>query len=207
MSAPTLPAYVPLAFLEAMRSMDTPVEDGFEEIAGEVVAKRFGLSETVAAQIERYQEQMESGDAVPRDDVIGVIRLAGRRADAALVFADAGRRAARHAIRRDAGGGKAFARLPGALGRAAGARAAAKLAAKAFELTLEPSDTAPTASVDDSLVLAATGGDATCVFYGAAMGELLRGLIGFEGAMFHDRCRARGDARCEWRGAAAAMEE
>ncbi len=29
--------------------------------------------------------------------------------------------------------------------------------------------------------------------------ELLRLLADFEGAMLHVSCRARGDARCEWR--------
>jgi hypothetical protein len=31
--------------------------------------------------------------------------------------------------------------------------------------------------------------------------ELLRVASGFEGAMVHERCRARGDELCVWRGA------
>ena len=32
---------------------------GLDEIASEVVSKRFGLSDTVAAQIERYEEAVD----------------------------------------------------------------------------------------------------------------------------------------------------
>jgi hypothetical protein len=38
------------------------------------------------------------------------------------------------------------------------------------------------------------------VFFGAAFGEILRFQIGFEGVMIHERCRARGDSVCQWRG-------
>ena len=41
-----------------------------------------------------------------------------------------------------------------------------------------------------------------CYFYGALFAELLRVLSGFEGAMLHDRCRAKGDNTCYWRAAA-----
>lgn len=207
MPAPAFPAYIPLAFLEAMRSIDTPVEDGLEEIAGEIVAKRFGLSETVAAQIDRYRDEADAGRAVPRDEVIGVVRLVGRRPDAPLIFADAGRRAARHAVKYDAGGGKAFARLPGALGRAAGARAARKLAQKAFDAELDAAEHAPTARVTDSITVTATATDSTCIFYGAAFGELLRLLVEFEGAMFMDACVVSGAPACTWTGARMAPEE
>ena len=49
-------AIIPLSLLEAIRNLDTPVEDGLEELAGEMVSKRLGLSPTVAAQIARYQD-------------------------------------------------------------------------------------------------------------------------------------------------------
>jgi len=41
-----VPAIVPLSLLEALRNVDAPVEDGLEELAGEVVSKRLGLSAT-----------------------------------------------------------------------------------------------------------------------------------------------------------------
>src|SRR5512134_3759214 len=93
------PAIVPLSLLEALRNLDTPVEDGLEELAGEIVAKRFGLSGTVAAQIQRYQDAYRRGLPIPLEETVAVFRLVGRRPDAALVYADAGRRAARYAAR------------------------------------------------------------------------------------------------------------
>ena len=41
-------------------------------------------------------------------------------------------------------------------------------------------------------IIAAPEGQA-CTFYGSALAEVLRLLTGFEGAMAHERCRARGD--------------
>ena len=111
-----------MSLLEAMRNLDTPVEDGLEEIAGEIVAKRLGLSSTVAAQITRYQDAAEHNARVSVDEAVAVFRLAGRRPDAALVFADAGRRAARYAARTGALPARAVVRvLPGRLGRSLGA--------------------------------------------------------------------------------------
>ena len=78
----SVPALIPLSLLEALRNLDAPLDDGLDELANEVVSKRFGLSDTVAAQIERYQEAVEGSDDVPRDEALGVLRLVGRRADA-----------------------------------------------------------------------------------------------------------------------------
>ena len=95
-------AIIPLSLLEALRNLDTPVEDGLEELAGEIVSKRLGLSATVAAQINRYQDAAKKDGRVATDEAIAVFRLASRRPDAQLVFADAGRRAARYAARSSA---------------------------------------------------------------------------------------------------------
>src|SRR5688572_25922384 len=54
---PTVAALIPLSLLEALRNLDTPVEDGMEELAEEIVVRRLGLSPTVAAQIQRYRQR------------------------------------------------------------------------------------------------------------------------------------------------------
>jgi len=59
----------------------------------------------------------------------------------------------------------------------------------------------PVARVGDPLALNATPDGAACALYGAGFTELLRILMGFEGAMLHVSCRATGGAACEWRGA------
>ena len=46
---------VPLAVLEAVRNLDTPVEDGLSEFAEELLSKRLGLSATVAMQLREYE--------------------------------------------------------------------------------------------------------------------------------------------------------
>jgi hypothetical protein len=60
----------------------------------------------------------------------------------------------------------------------------------------------PVARVTDPIAIQATPDGAACGFYGAALVELLRLLVGYEGAMLHVACRARGAAGCEWRAAA-----
>lgn len=192
-----------MSVLEALRNLDTPVEDGLEELAGEIVNKRLGLSQTVAAQIARYQEAVRRHEPAPLAEVISVFRLAGRRPDAALVFADAGRRAARYAAR----SGPVLSRagrqlLPGGLGRAAGGRAATHAADRVLGVQMRVAEGAADATMPRSLAIMALPDGSGCGFYGAALGELLRVLTGFEGAMVHDRCRGRGDDSCRWRATA-----
>ncbi|MGH7532909.1 MAG: hypothetical protein ACREL4_06440, partial [Gemmatimonadales bacterium] len=85
--AAEIDAILPLSLLEAMRNVDTPVEDGLEELAGEIVAKRLGLSPTVAAQIARYDWAAGRRVPVSLEEALAVFRLVGRRHDADLVFA------------------------------------------------------------------------------------------------------------------------
>src|SRR5205809_2583481 len=91
---------VPLAVLEAVKNLDTPVEDGLSEFAEELLSKRLGLSPTVAMQLREYEAMVRRDAAADPAHVEALLRLVGRRPDADLVFADAGRRAARRAVRR-----------------------------------------------------------------------------------------------------------
>jgi hypothetical protein len=59
----------------------------------------------------------------------------------------------------------------------------------------------------DPLSFRAFADGSACDFYGAASGELLRRLTGFEGAMLHERCRSRGDGACVWQSATAEIYE
>src|SRR5438445_7490984 len=91
---------LPLAVLEAVKNLDTPVEDGLSEFAEELLSKRLGLSPTVAMQLREYEVMVRRDAAADPAHVEALLRLVGRRPDADLVFADAGRRAARRAVRR-----------------------------------------------------------------------------------------------------------
>lgn len=199
----TVPVIIPLSILEALRNLDTPVEDGLEEFAEEIVAKRLGLSSTIAAQIARYETQKKRGEPVPADEVIAVFRLAGRRPDAALVFADAGRRTARYAARRQPLAVRGPAQsLLGGLARRLGVKSAVRAGRQYLGVELTISGERATAECRRPLSILALPGGGACLFYGAALAELLRMLVGFEGAMIHDRCRGRGDELCAWRATA-----
>lgn len=200
--ADSVHAIIPLSLLEAIRNLDTPVEDGLSEIAEEIVAKRLGLSPTVAAQIARYQDAARKDGGVTVEEAMSVFRLVDRRPDADLVFADAGRRAARHAVRKGglpaaralATGGGSF------LGRRLGIRSAAAAARKVLGAELALSGPQAEAHTAAPLAIAVAEATRGCGFYAAAFAELLRVQVGFEGAMLHERCRARGGDRCQWRG-------
>jgi hypothetical protein len=207
-TSPAVPALIPLSLLEAIRNLDTPVEDGLDELAEEIAVRRLGLSPTVAAQIQRYRQTAERDGGVDADEAISVLRLVGRRADAPLVFADAGRRAARYAARTHARPAWTLSRVAaGGLSRRIAQRSATHLARRAFGGDLLPAADGVQVRMAEPLSFKALPDGSACDFYGAAYGELLRRLTGFEGAMLHDQCRARGHEACVWQSAAAEIYE
>jgi len=194
-------AILPLSLLEALRNLDRPVEDGLEELSGEVVAKRLGLNPTVSAEIQRYSLLARRGGLVPWPETEAVFTLIGRRPDANLVLADAGRRAARHAVRLPRVPWQRVAGLaPGPVRRAVGGRLARRLALVVLgaELSLGRLEA-------EGRLRPSEGSQAgvSCQFYGWALAELLRLLTGFEGAMDHVECRGDGGESCRWRAQAA----
>lgn len=206
MSKPTetIPALIPQSLLEAIRNLDTPLDDGLNELAGETVSKRLGLSKTVAEQIERYKYDGSEGVGVSPDEAISVFRLVGRRPDAELVYADAGRRTARYAARTAGLGTRMLMKAsPRALKRRIGARHAAKAARRVLGIQLEVRNGVPQVRLPESLATRAGFPGTGCFYYSAVLAELLRLAMGFEGAMVHERCRARGDDHCFWRAAEA----
>jgi hypothetical protein len=199
---PTSHSLIPLSLLEAIRNLDTPLDDGLNELAGETVAKRLGLSTTVAQQIERYREDSGRNLQIETEEAVSVFRLVGRRADASLVFADAGRRAARHIARARGRIGQFLLRAgPRALRRRLGARVARAAARRLLGLELDLDHGSPELRLTDTLATRAGFAGTGCYFYSAVIAELLRVASGFEGAMVHERCRGRGDELCVWRAA------
>ncbi len=191
---------MPLAVLESVRNLDTPVEDGLTEFAEELLSKRLGLSPTVATQLAEYEVLVRRNGRVGRGHVEALLRLVGRRPDADLVFAEAGRRAARRAVR----GLWIVSRLGARLApRVLGFRAARRLARSVLAAELRREAHVPIAAVQDTLAVVATPDGAACALYAAALSEMLRLLVGIEVAMVHTSCRATGASTCEWRAAAA----
>jgi len=190
---------VPLAVLEAVKNLDTPVEDGLTEFADELLVKRLGLSSTVQMQLAEFEQLVRKDARVDASHVEALLRLVGRRPDADLVFADAGRRAARRAVKRMSGVSRFAAHsAPRLFGHVAARRAAR--AVLGAELGRE--QRLPVAHVTDPIAIQATPDGTACGFYGAGLVELLRLIVGYEGAMVHVACRARGGSRCEWRASA-----
>ncbi len=182
-----------------MRNLDSPSDEEVAEYVDELLKKRLGLSETVAAQIARYEAVARHDGRVTGIELVQILRLAGRRPDAALVFADAGRRAARRAIeelpytRRWA----AHA-LPKFLGRRIGLGAVRRAAEDILGLSVTKNLKQPAATLEPDFPVQATPDGTACGFYAAGLAELLRQLMEYEGAVTHVRCRARGDEACEW---------
>jgi len=205
---PTVPALIPLSLLEAIRNLDTPVEDGLDELAEEIVVRRLGLSPTVAAQIQRYRQAAERGGSVELDETVSVLRLVGRRVDAALVFADAGRRAARYAARGRGRSSRTLLKLsPPRMAQRLALRNAARVSRAIFGGDLKPRPQDVEVRMQAPLSIEALPTGEACAFYGAVYQELLRGLTGFEGALIHEHCRARGEEACVWRTAVAEVYE
>lgn len=183
-----------------MRSLDSPSDEEVAEYVDELLKKRLGLSETVAAQIGRYGAVARRDGTVRAEELVQILRLAGRRTDAALVFADAGRRAARRSLARLSATGRWAARyLPRSLRRRVGFGLARRAALEVWGAPLARDGRDAVAALESDVAVLATPDGAACTFYAAALAELLRQLMDFEGAMTHVACRSRGDARCEWR--------
>jgi hypothetical protein len=204
----TSPAVLPLSLLEAVRNLDTPVEDGLDLLAEEIVSRRLGLSNTVAAQISRYKYMADRNGSVSDDELVSVLRLVGRRPDATLVFADAGRRAARYAVRASGRSTRALVKAsPRFLGRRLASRTLRKLSAVYFRGEVTPDGADAVVRMSRPLSTHAMPDGTACGFYGAAYGELFRGLADFEGTLVHEACEGRGDLECVWRTERAAGYE
>lgn len=194
---------LPLAVLQAMRHLDSPRDEEAAEYVDELLKKRLGLSDTVAAQIARYELVALRDQAVTADELEQILRLVGRRTDATLVFADGGRRAARRAMTRLARPTRwAARRLPRFLRRLVGYRAARRCAADVFAANLSRVGRGAAFVIASPPSVRATPDGAACAFYAAAFAELLRELVDFDGGVLHPTCCSRGEALCEWRSTA-----
>jgi len=139
---------------------------------------------------------------VSTDEAISVFRLVGRRPDAPLVYSDAGRRAARYAGRTRGGVARLFLEgSPRAVRRRLETRVTRAAARRLLGIELDLGHGLPEVRLLDSLATRAGYPGTGCYFYSTALAELLRVASGFEGAMVHDRCRARGDELCVWQAA------
>lgn len=196
----TVDPLVPLALLEAVRTVDLPDEELETEFVEELRVKRFGLSDTVHAQIRRYHDAVKRGQRPGVEEAAGIARLIGRRPDAEAVFREAGRNIARRTYEGvSAPVRKLTQLLPALLARPMALGQIRRIAERYLGGDVRRVGSTIHLDVRNSVTLDAAPKQAGCTFYEAALRELMQRLVDGVGAVEHVRCASRGEGTCEWR--------
>src|SRR5262245_17656199 len=195
----TVDALLPLSLLEAVRNVDTPNDQLDTEYVDELRNKRFGLSDTVYAQIKRHTEAAKRGHRIGQEESVALAKLIGRRPDAEAVFRAAGRYMAQQSYRTISPVTRSMMRfLPSAVARPLAFRHARKIALRYLNGNVRRVGSFLLVDVPRSITLGTAPGEIGCVYYEASLRELLLLLIGSIGAVEHVRCTGRGEGGCEW---------
>jgi len=165
---------VPLSLLEAVREADRPDGDGEAEYAPEFLNKRLGTTDTVYAQIRRYNEAAKRGNPIPEAEVVALARLIGRRPDALELFRNAGVVTARAAYGRLSPIKRACLNLlPRIAARPIARRQAQKLLARYFGAVLNRTGPVLRMDVPARAPVSAGADEPGREYYDAALRELL----------------------------------
>jgi hypothetical protein len=198
-SAPVDPL-VPLSLLEAVRNVDSPIEDFEAELVGDLRNKRLGLSDTVYMQIRRYTEAVKRSQRASHDEVAGISKLIGRRPDAEAVFRAAGRFLAKESyttlspISR-----RLMLILPSLLSRPIALGHTRRIARRYLHGKVSRVGSSIYLEVADSVTQDSAPRSIGCSYYEAALKELLRLLVNSVGSVEHHRCASRNEGTCSWR--------
>ena len=196
----TVNALLPLSLLEAVRNVDTPSDQFDAEYVDELRNKRFGLSDTVYAQIKRHTEAVRRRQRIGQDEAIALAKLIGRRPDAEAVFRAAGRYMGRESyLTISAVTRKMMRLLPSAVVRPLAYRRARKIAGRYLNGNVRRVGGFLLLEVPRSIMVGTAPGAIGCAYYESSFRELLLLLIGSIGAVEHVRCAGRGEGTCEWR--------
>lgn len=165
---------VPLSLLEAVREADRPDAAGETEYAPEFLNKRLGTTDTIYAQIRRYNEAVRRGQPVDEAEVVALARLIARRPDAADVFRNAGTATARAAYHRLSALKRGTLNvLPRIAARPFARRQARKLLARYFGASVNRAGTALRMDVPAGAPVSAGANEPGREYYDAALRELL----------------------------------
>src|SRR5215208_2038123 len=198
--AATVDALLPLSFLEAVRTIDTPEGDPETEYVAELRNKRLGLSDTVYAQIRRYTDAARKSVRPAEDEAVGIARLIGRRPDAEAVFRSAGRYLANEAYLTISPFTRRMLRaLPAVLARPIALGQARRLMRRYINGRVTRRGTSLLLEVPSPVTLNSAPRDTGCAYYEAVFRELLRLLVGTASVVEHIRCASRGEGDCQWR--------
>ncbi|MHB0963288.1 MAG: hypothetical protein ACYC5V_08795 [Gemmatimonadaceae bacterium] len=191
---------IPLSLLEAVRTVDLPDNDLEAEFVHELRNKRFGLSDTVFAQIKRFSEAVRRKQRTDFGEAAGIARLIGRRPDAEAVFREAGRNFARQVYGTFSPVLRRLMRsLPALITRPLALRYARSVARRYLQGTVRRSGGTIMLEVSDSVTRDAAPKLGGCAYYEAALRELIQLMVGGVGAVDHVRCASRSEGSCEWR--------
>ena len=198
--ATTVDALLPLSFLEAVRTIDTPEGDPETEYVAELRNKRLGLSDTVYAQIRRYTDAVRKSVRPAQDEAVGIARLIGRRPDAEAVFRSAGRFLANEAYLTISPFMRNLIRgLPAMLARPLALGQVRRLARRYMNGRVTRRGASLLLEVPSPVTLNTAPRDWGCAYYEAALRELIRLLVGGSGVVEHVQCASRGEGDCQWR--------
>lgn len=189
-------AALPVALLEATRSHDRPGEVLEDEDLSVSLPRRFGLSEVVETQIQRY----EARKRIPVEEFVPLLKLVLRRPDAEAILRETGARvAARHFEKVPAGIVSIVRILPRALGFVFVARSARKLLRNTTGSTHVDVHAKPlVARVHQPQTALLEPPGVACALYGSAFEELAKLYVGKKAAVAHTKCVINGGSVCEW---------
>jgi hypothetical protein len=196
----TVDALLPLSFLEAVRDVDTPVEDPDAELVGDLRNKRLGLSDTIYMQIRRFADAVKRGQRATQDEAVALARLVGRRPDAEAVFRSAGRYLAREAYQTISPVTRRLMLiLPSLLTRPIAFRHTRRLLRRYFNGRVSRVGASVYLEVAQSVTRDTAPRSVGCSYYEAGLRELLRLMVNSVGGVEHVRCATRGEGTCAWR--------
>lgn len=196
----TIHPLLPLSFLEAVRNVDTPVEDFEAELVSDLRNKRLGLSDTIYMQIKRFTEAVKRGQRTSYEEAAGIAKLLGRRPDAEAVFRAAGRHLAGEAYRTiNAVKRRVMLILPSFMARPLALRTTRRLARRYFNGNISRIGAMVYLDVAQSVSQDAAQRSIGCTYYEAGLKELLRLMVNSGGAVEHVRCASRAEGACQWR--------
>lgn len=196
----TVDALLPLSFLEAVRNVDSPVEDFEAELVSDLRNKRLGLSDTVYMQIKRLTDAVKRKQRTSHEEAVGLATLLGRRPDAEAVFRAAGRHLAAESYQTIAGSTRRLMLvLPSILSRPIALRHARRIAKRCFNGRISRVGSHIYLEVTSSVTRDTAPRSIGCTYYEAGLKELLRLLVNNVGAVEHVRCATRGEGSCAWR--------
>jgi hypothetical protein len=199
--ATTVDALLPLSFLEAVRSIDTPEDATDTEFVSDLRNKRLGLSDTVYSQIQRYTDAVRKSVRPSQDEAVALARLIGRRPDAETVFRSAGRYMAKEAyLTLSPFTRRILRKLPSMLARPIALRQARRVARRYMNGRVTRMGSSVMLEVANPVTLGVAPNAGGCLYYESAFRELLRLLVGGSGAVEHVRCAGReGEDKDQWR--------